>query len=75
MIKLDFETDEETIILLNSIMVQLKKCDNNGLTDEQKALIEQFRLKMILPIVTDAKHPLLEAFIQYFGSEQYERCK
>lgn len=70
MIKLDFETDEETIILLNSIMVQLKRQDNNGLTDEQKALIEQFRLKMILPIVIEAKHPLLEAFTQYFGLEQ-----
>lgn len=68
-VKLEIETTEETITLLNHIMVQIIGQENNGLSDEQKDLIEEFRRKMILPLVIESEHPLAEAFSRFFGSE------
>lgn len=68
-IKLEIETTEETIDLLNRIMIQLVKEKGNGLSDKQKDLIEKFRLKMILPVVVDSEYPLSEAFLRYFGAK------
>ena len=68
-VKLEIETTEETITLLNHIMVQIIEQENNGLSYEQKELREEFRRKMILPLVLESEYPLAEAFSRFFGRE------
>lgn len=67
MVRLDFETTDETINLLNSILRQIIKQENNGLTSSQKDLIEKFRLKMVRPVVIESENPLSDVALMYFG--------
>ena len=67
MVRLDFETTDETINLLNSILRQIIKQENNWLTSSQKDLIEKFRLKMVRPVVIESENPLSDAALMYFG--------
>lgn len=69
-VKLDFETTEETIILLNEILAQIIKQKGNGLTEEQKELLEKFRLKMIVPVVVNSERPLADAFLMFAGEKK-----
>ena len=63
----NIEATEETVRLVNNILYQIVR-NNEGLSDEEKDGLENFRLDMVKPIILDSDHSLSEAFLQYFPS-------
>lgn len=73
-VKLDFEVDEETIILASKILKQVADQEGNGLTDRQRTRLTNFALNLLRAKNEQSdEHPeigtIAKTFFDFMGAE------